>query len=69
MSVAEEIREVVAVLHRAQEAGVDVRELGERWRARALAMEAAPAGAGWEWLAAQGDEAAARAVELGRGRP
>lgn len=53
----DECREVAAALRRE-----GLLELGERWEARAVALDGAPPGAGWEWLAARGDEGARAAI-------
>lgn len=58
----DEIRAALEQVDAAQVAGVDVRGLGDRMRAQLAALDEAPAGAGWEWLAARGDVAAAAVV-------
>jgi len=56
--VVEELERVVAAAEAAGEL-----ELGERARARLAALREAPAGAGWAYLAARGDEGARAALE------
>lgn len=64
MSVVQELERVVVAADAAGE-----QELGERARARLAALREAPAGAGWAYLAARGDEGARAALEAeDRGR-
>jgi hypothetical protein len=56
---------LIEELERAATAMEQAGESGERMRARVAALREAPAGAGWSWLAAHGDEAAALVVARG----
>jgi hypothetical protein len=58
-----ELERADEALARAAAAGVDVGQSGERMRARLAALREAPAGAGWNWLAARGDAGAAAAAK------
>ena len=51
-----------------REPGRGLGDIGRRLRARADALARAPAGAGWDWLAEQGDGGAALAGEFERWR-
>ncbi len=65
----DEIRAAIDQIDRAQAERTDVAGLGDRMRAQLVALDEAPAGAGWEYLAGLGDEVAAVVVAWERTLP
>lgn len=68
MSPLAEIQAAVDILDRATDAGVDVGVARDRMRVRLVALRDGPPGAGWEWLAEQGERGALVVVEYERQR-